>query len=222
MKAFMDFKKYFNCKNYRDMLALMFAQTDKEGNLDLPLLKENSVWHEGDPDDVKGILHARMLWGRSDLEDAIQETSTLIENLRLLAAMKDILKETEDANAAILSAPLLKVWKTYVRKVWTPRQLVPAGIAEKLDAGEELEEEESRIYHSINEAVEQMLAEERIGGLQAYELLMHGSRLYQWFLISAPSIILANEEIDLAQQAALHAYAKHIDCEYFETERKEE
>ena len=190
-------------------IHFMFEQTHPDGTLCIP------AWPD-DSGESSAFYTCTMNWSSSDCEKITAEFHALCDDLAKLAECYDDLKDTKEENADLLSAPLLNIWDTYIRKFdlgnLAYKQL--AAIHKKENNDEPLTDQEKSILNQYQDAVIED-AEKRLGNQPAaYEQLIRTRRLCRLLSLHAPKQIVDHEKNLLAQAMVVHSYALSKSIQY--------
>ena len=217
MKAFVDThpeKKHKSAFQFGDesydiltpagRINVMFAQTDLDGTLVLP------IWPYDDSDDTGNEkLVVKMAWDEEGKEELKEECEKLCKSLKSIAEVYKKLGTTEEYNRKLLSEEDFKVWKTYIRafdtgdvdadEVFDVMEGIEAGTVVRCEEDEELcARYAEAVYADSESRLDRPLA--------AYDVVIRAKRLCRLLSLHAPTKVEKNEETLLVQAMAVNRF----------------
>lgn len=161
---------------------------------------------------ASGCDRFRMTWKTtSDRDSAVRSFNDLYE--KLCAIMEsDVQFSDGDSVREQLSPAQFTVWDKHIRDFDAQETDELADISTKTADGESCTDEETK---ALNDHLGKVFAEagDRVGGVCAYDVVVHAQRLCKLKTLDAPKTVIDNEANGLAQSLAINMFSDRMDSE---------
>lgn len=154
----------------------------------------------------------RMTWKTTaDRDSAVRSFNDLYEKLCTILK-SGVQLSNGDAIREQLSPAQFTVWDKYIRDFDAQETEELADISTKTADGESCTDEETK---ALNDHLGKVFAEaaERVGGVCAYDVVVHAQRLCKLRVLDAPKTVIDNEVNWLAQSLAINLFSDRMDSE---------